>query len=107
MQVSPLLLRCLHACLVGRGDAAAQFLVKVREPRPLPSRGLYQPMDVVEVARALQLAYALAEDPALALRAGRDLPANTLGVPGLLVAEAPTFRGALAEFERYWPLLCS
>ncbi|MFT3926651.1 MAG: AraC family transcriptional regulator ligand-binding domain-containing protein [Myxococcales bacterium] len=107
VQVSPLLLRCLHACLVGRGNASAQFLAEVRPRPPLASRGLYQPMDSVEVVRAIRLAYALAQDPALALQGGRDLPAHVLGLPGLLVAEAPTFRAALTLLERYWPLLCS
>jgi AraC-like DNA-binding protein len=72
-----------------------------------PPCDLYEQLEAQEVERASRLAYALAKDPALALRAGRELPAHMLGMPGLLVAEAPTFRAALAEFQRQWPLFCS
>jgi AraC-like DNA-binding protein len=82
-------------------------LAQLREERLLPSFGSSQQVDVVELARASRLAYALADDPALALRAGCELPAHTLGVSGLLMVEAPTFRAALLALQRCWPLLCS
>jgi len=106
MQVSLLLLRSIHACLLGRGDAAAHFTAHLLE-RGLLSRGIYHQVDIARIEGAVQFATTLVDDPALVVRAGRDVLARALGVPGLLIAEAPTLRAAILDLQRCWPLLFS
>jgi AraC-like DNA-binding protein len=60
---------------------------------------------VSDAERALRAAHQLTNEPALGLRLGQTAPPHMLSVVGQLLLTCPTIREALAELERFMPLL--
>jgi AraC-like DNA-binding protein len=62
-------------------------------------------IDVATFARAARAAYKLTNDPGLALHLGMSAPPHTLNIAGEVLLHCSTIRLALAEIDRYLPLI--
>ena len=104
MQLSITILRGLAAYLRDRDVDTTTFLAKARLAPDLLSRG-DATIALPDLARAVEAAFRLREDPALGLHLGFGAPIQTLGVTGEVAWHAPTLRTALQDAQRYLPLV--
>jgi AraC-like DNA-binding protein len=104
MQISISVLRGLLALLRDRGIAAETLFAEASIGQQWLDPNVTA-IDVQTFAQAARAAYKLTDDPGLALHLGMSAPPHTLNMAGEVLLHCPTIRVALAEIDRYLPLV--
>jgi len=104
MEISICIFQGLIAVLRDRGIRAEVLLQEARLDLVWLERQTGT-IDVATFAQAAGAAYRLTGDASLALQIGMNAPPHTLHITGEVLMHCPTIRAALAEINRYLPLI--
>src|SRR4051812_43764888 len=106
MQVSLFLFRGLCAYLRDQNiDRSRLFFEAGLTPEDLETAHGYLDRSIMQ--KAVEAAYRITADGALALHLGSHVPPQTVSAAGTLFVQCATLREAIAEVQRYMPLIAS